>query len=203
MGVSTSMKPRASSCAPQTSDDLARACTKISLRFRIRDQVQIALAVADFDVFQAVPFLRHGQQNLRKERELLGVNAQLAGAGAEQIAFDADDVAQIEHFVQLVFALRNRVLADIDLQALARLLQVQEAGLAHAAHGLDAAGDARPAACRAKFLGGLRAVFAENLRNGMREIEPLAVGAESERFNLGGAVAGAARTDRLQGTFSD
>ena len=72
------------------------------------------------------------------------MHAQLAGAGAEQIAFDADDVAQIEQLVETIVALGNRVLAHVDLQAFARLHQVQESGLAHAADGLDAAGDAHP-----------------------------------------------------------
>ena len=89
-------------------------------------------------------------------------------------------------FVQLVIALGNRVLAHVDLQPLARLHQVQEAGLAHAADGLDAAGDAHVRLV-GQFFGGLRAVLGENLRNGVSEIEALAVGPEAERLDLGGA----------------
>ena len=68
----------------------------------IGDQVQIALAVPGLDVLQAVPLLRHGEQDLGKEVELLGVDAQFAGAGAEQIAFGADDVAEIDQRPKLV-----------------------------------------------------------------------------------------------------
>ena len=63
----------------------------------IGDQVEIALAVAGLHVFQAVPFLRHGEQRLREELELLDVHAQLAGARAEEVALHADDVADIDH----------------------------------------------------------------------------------------------------------
>ena len=88
------------------------------------------------------------------------MNAQFAGAGAKQIAFDADDVADVENLVQLVVALRNRVFADVDLKLFALLHQVQEAGLAHAANGLDAAGDDDARLERVQFLGRLGAFAA-------------------------------------------
>ena len=89
----------------------------------------------------------------------------------------------VEHLVQLIFVLRNRVLANIDLQPLARLHQVQKPGLAHPPHGLDAPGDFHLRLLR-QLLRGLRRILAQNVGNRVREIEPLAVGAESERFDL-------------------
>jgi hypothetical protein len=67
MGVSTSMKPRASSC--RRSDEIMRARVTNTLRDSgIRDQIQIALAVARLHVFEAVPFFGHGEQGFGKER---------------------------------------------------------------------------------------------------------------------------------------
>ena len=111
---------------PQRRDD-PRARHEHLAHFGIRDQIEIALAVARLDVLQPVPLLGHGEQRLREELELLRVHAQLAGARAEQVAFHADDVADIDQLEQLVIALADRVLLDVDLQPLAVLLQVREA----------------------------------------------------------------------------
>ena len=70
------------------------------------------------------------------------MDAEFAGAGAEQVAFDADDVADVEQLIERIVALRDRILAYVDLQAFAVLHQVHEAGLAHAANGENAAGEA-------------------------------------------------------------
>src|SRR5262249_13456745 len=109
---------------------------------RIRDQVEIALPVADLDVFQSVPFFGQVEENLRKERDLFGVDAQFACARPEDVTVDADDVAEIENLVKFVFVFGNRVLADVDLDPFARLLDVHESGFAHAADGKNPAGDA-------------------------------------------------------------
>ena len=73
---------------------------------------------------------------------MFDVNAQFVGPGAEQVAFHADQVAQIEQLVERVFLFADRIFAHIDLKLLAILHQVREAGLAHAANGHDAACDA-------------------------------------------------------------
>ena len=112
---------------------------------------------------------------MREELQLLGVDAELAGAGAEQVAFHADDVADIQHLEELEIALAHGVFLDVDLQALAVLLQVREAGLAHVADGHDAAGDAH-AHLRRQFFGGLGAILRQDLGNGVGELEPAAVG---------------------------
>jgi hypothetical protein len=97
----------------------------------VGDEVEVALAVAGFDVFESVPFFGHGEERFREEMELVGVHAELAGAGAEEVAIDA------------VVGIGDGVFADVDLEALAILEEVREAGLAHAADGEDASGDAR------------------------------------------------------------
>src|SRR5580698_10897387 len=81
--------------APQRRNNL-RTRHEYPLRLRIRDQVEIPLPVADFNVFEAMKLFRQRQQDLRKERQLLGVDTQLARPCAEKIAFDADYVARIQ-----------------------------------------------------------------------------------------------------------
>ena len=175
-------KPVRFELPPQRRDDL-RPRQENLLRFRIGDQVQIALAVADLHVFESMPLFRHVEQRFRQERQFLGVHAQLTRARAEQVAVDAHDIARFEHLEQRVFVLGNRVLADIRLEPLAGLQQVHESRLAHQADGRDAAGDAHLRLIGELF-GGLRAVFGKNPRDGVREIESLPVGPKSERFNF-------------------
>ena len=153
IGVSTSMKPRSSSCRRSDAITLARV-TKALANVGIRDQIEVALAVARLDVFEAMPLLRHGKQRLREEVEPVDVDAELAGPGAEQIALRADDVAEIEQLPELIILLRHGVLLDVDLELLAVLHQMRESGLAHAAYGLNPAADLY-ADSRLEFFGGL------------------------------------------------
>ncbi len=70
-----------------------------------------------------------------------GVEGELAGAGAHEEAADADVVAEVEKFVEVEEVFPDVVLADVDLEALAVLLDLGEAGFALDADGHDAAGD--------------------------------------------------------------
>ncbi len=79
---------------------------------------------------------------LARKVELFDVDGELAGAGAEEVAADADVVAEVEELVEGEGVLADVVLADVDLQALAALLELGEAGLALDADGHDASGDA-------------------------------------------------------------
>ena len=110
--------------------------------FRIRDQIEIALAIARLDIFQAVPFFRHREQRLGEEIQVFDMNAQFIGPGAEQVAFDADEVAQVEELIERIFLFADGVLAHVDLESLAILHQMREASFAHAANGHNAPGDA-------------------------------------------------------------
>src|SRR5712691_2423736 len=86
---------------PKRRDD-PRPRDKHLLIFRVGDQVQVPLAVANLNVLEAVEFLRHRQQNLREESQLPGVDAQLPGPGAEQVAVHSDDVAQVQQLEQRI-----------------------------------------------------------------------------------------------------
>ena len=69
------------------------------------------------------------------------MDGQFAGAGTEEIAGDADVIAQVEQLVELKALFADRVETHIDLQALAALLQLRKASLALCADGHDASGD--------------------------------------------------------------
>jgi len=69
------------------------------------------------------------------------VEGELAGAGAHEVAADADVVAEVEELVEREEVFADVVFADVDLEALAVLLEGGEAGFALDADGHDAAGD--------------------------------------------------------------
>ena len=60
--------------------------TKTSRTSGLTNEVDVALAVAQFDVGEAVPFFGQRQKVLGEEGELFDVDAELAGACAEEIA---------------------------------------------------------------------------------------------------------------------
>ncbi len=108
----------------------------------VHEEVDVALAVAELGVGEAVVLVGQGEQGLGEEGELADVDGELAGAGAEEVADDADVVAEVEELVEGEGVFADVVLADVDLHALARLLELGEAGLALDADGHDASGDA-------------------------------------------------------------
>jgi hypothetical protein len=130
-----------------------------------------------------MPFFGHREQRLGQEIQALGMDAQLAGSGSEEVAVHADDVAQIQAFLQCEIVLTNAVLANVDLQPLAVLLQMSESGLAHAPDCENAAGHAH-GYMRLQLLGGLVAVLSQDLLDGVGEIEAMAVGLETERLDF-------------------
>ncbi len=107
----------------------------------VHDEVYVALAVAKFHVLEAVIFVGQGEHGLGKKAQCglrltffiglrRGLEGELAGAGAHQVAANADVVAQVEQFVEREDRFADVVLADVDLEASAAPLQVREAGLA-------------------------------------------------------------------------
>ena len=86
------------------SADRAAARLENFPHFRVDHQIEVALAVADFDVGEAVPFLRQRQERLRQELQSLGVDGQLASLGPEEVPRDAHEVADVEEFIELPVA---------------------------------------------------------------------------------------------------
>ena len=114
------------------------------------------------------------------------MDAQLAGAGAEEVTLDAHDVADVEQLEKLVAGIAHGVLLHVDLQPFAVLLQVGESGLAHVAHCHQAPGHADAHLGR-QLLGGLPSVTGQNLGNRVGEVEAAPVGPLSQRFDLANA----------------
>ena len=66
--------------AAQRRDDL-RARDEHLADFGIGDQIEITLAVARLDIFQAMPLFRHREQRLGEEIQMFDVDAQLVRSG--------------------------------------------------------------------------------------------------------------------------
>ena len=104
--------------------------------------------VARFLIGQAVVLLRQGTQRLTEQRDLLGAHAHLAALGAEHLALDADDIADVVLLEAVVLLLIHLVLAGVELDAAGLVLQIAKADLAHAAFAHQAARDADLAALK-------------------------------------------------------
>ncbi len=128
--------------APQLGNHLC-ALAEDFLHFLVRDQVEVALAIAHLDVGQAVPFFRQRQQRLGQKRELLDPDGQLIRPGPEQMPGDSDEVPHVQQLKQLKRLFSDHVELDVDLDALACSLKVRKTGFAMQAQRNDASGDPR------------------------------------------------------------
>ena len=75
-----------------------------NLRLRIDDEVDVALAVAQLVVGEAVELLGQRPQRLHEEADRARVHGELALHGLEEVPFHADDVAEIPVLEVLVAA---------------------------------------------------------------------------------------------------
>ena len=128
---------------------------KARARGLVHDQVDVALAVLQLLVLHAVELVGQRAQAFCQQADRRGVDRQLALAGAEHVALDGDDVAQVpvlEGFVDIL----AHVLGDVGLDAAGGILHGGEAGLAHHPFQHHAAGDAggNLLASFQRFLGG-------------------------------------------------
>ena len=85
-----------------------------------------------------------GWGRLAKHNEALDHDAQLAAARAEQLALDAEKVAEVEELRRLPCVLAQSIAAEEELKARAVFQQVEEDGAAHATARNGAPGDANP-----------------------------------------------------------
>ena len=134
----------------------------------VHEEIDVALAVAQFHICQAMILLRQRQHGLGEKRNGLYVQAEFAGAGAEEVPAHSNVIAEVEQLVELEGFLSDRVQTHINLQTLSALLQMREPGLALAANCHESSGDGYGNAVRLKVFGGAFAILLENLRNRMR-----------------------------------
>ena len=148
------------------------------------DEIDVAHAVAQLDVGEAVELLGHRQKIFGEEGQLFDVDAELAGAGAEEIALDADVVADVEELVELPQLVADGIFLDVDLELLAGLLKMGEAGFAHEADGDQASGNGDGDALGLELLAGAGGVRGENLGHLVGGIEVVRVGRLTKGFDL-------------------
>ena len=68
----------------------------------VEERLRITLAVAGFQVLQAVPFFGQGVEGFGGELVSGGMNGHFAGPGAEEIALDSHKIAQVKILVELL-----------------------------------------------------------------------------------------------------
>ena len=112
------------------------------------------------------------------------MNAEFARARAEQISADSDMIAQVKQLPKFVSRIADRIFLDVDLQPLAVLLQVREAGLAHQPDCHDASRNPHGHARRFQFLRRLPAVLGQNLRHGVAVVKLARIRRMPESLNL-------------------
>ena len=125
---------------PQMLDEL-RADDEVALDLGVDDQVDITLTIARLLVGQAVELLGQRQQGFAEQRDLLCADAHLAALCAENLAVDADDVADVVFLEAVIVLLVHLVLAGVELDAARLVLKIAEGDLAHAALGHHAPRD--------------------------------------------------------------
>ena len=125
---------------PQMLDEL-RADDEVALDLGVHDQVDITLTIAGLLVGQAVELLGQRQQGFGQERDRLRAHGHFAALGAEDLALDADDIADVVFLEAVVRGLVHLILAGVELDAAGLVLQIAEGDLAHAALGHETARD--------------------------------------------------------------
>ena len=101
----------------------------------VDDQIDIPLTIAGVGVGQTVEFFRQRLQALGQQRDLLGVDGDLAGFGFEHGAADADQIADIKFFEIGIWLLPNDVPRHIRLDGALQILHMAKGRFAHHAFG--------------------------------------------------------------------
>ena len=152
-------------------------------RLGIAEEVDVALAIALFDIGQTVPFLGRRQQALGEERDLLGEDGQLAGLGVAEPAVDSDQIAQVEQFDDAPAFVADLFLADEDLDPLGPVAKVEEVDFPLPAAQHDPPGDANGGAGRLAAGLSRRNRQRADRRDGLVPLESLAPGVDSQGGN--------------------
>ena len=85
---------------PEEADDRRPALEDLA-GLGVHGQVEVALAVALLDVLEAVPLLRKRPEAFREKRQGTRLDRKLAGARPEELALDAQPVAEVQRAVEL------------------------------------------------------------------------------------------------------
>jgi hypothetical protein len=135
----------------------------------VGDEIDVALAVAQLHVLQAVPLLRQRAHRLGQHLEGFGHQGQLTGLRHEGRARGADEVPALDALPDLVVGLAHLVLLDVDLQLARPVGQLDEGRLAEAPVGDDPPGDLEPVLRQHRGVGPLGGVGGGRRRLGAGE----------------------------------
>ena len=152
--------------------------------FRVHDQIDVTLPVAQLHIRKPVPFFRKRQQVLGKECDLLHMNGEFAGPGTEQISAYANVITEVEQAIQLKSLLPDGILLHIDLQSLPILLQMSKTCLAHEPVRHNAAGDADLYAACVQLFRRLLRKSGKDLPNVIGVVVAVGIRPLTEGFNL-------------------
>ena len=111
-------------------------------RLLVRDQVELAAAVARLDVGQPVVLVGRRAQRLGEQLEALDAQRELAAAGADRDAVDADQVAEVERRGAARRPRPEHVDARVQLDRPVRSTRSRNAALARLAPRGEPPGDA-------------------------------------------------------------
>ena len=95
------------------------------------DEIEVALAIADFRVRQAAPLVGHRAQRLAQERALRDEDRQFAALRPERMPLDADPVARIHPLLdKAVLRFPHFIELEVQLQRIRLVLKISEHRLA-------------------------------------------------------------------------
>ena len=154
------------------ADDFAALAEDVA-DFRVGDEVHIPLAVADFDVGEALVLFGQGAERLGKQGHLITGEGQLVGLGAEKLPMHAHDVADVELFEILVGFLTHKIFGRVALDTAAAIHKMEERDLAERAVGDDAPGTGERLVQFFELGGGTGFVFGPDGPSVMRLHEPI------------------------------
>ncbi len=122
---------------------------------------------------------------LRQKFYFRGIDGELVRPRAKQMAFHADDIADVQELIHAKVALGQRILLDVDLNLRAAVGQHQEIGLAEAADAQNAAAGNGVDAVLFELRPGLPAVRANQVADRGISLEPMRVGIDTQLRELG------------------
>ena len=113
------------------------------LNFGVNYKVNIALTVSCILILQTVPLFGQREERLGKELDLLRMNRDLALSCSENEALNTDDVTDVPLLLEFLEYISTNVIgADIYLDPVSIVTQVDEVSLTHITPAHDPAGDA-------------------------------------------------------------
>ncbi len=151
---------------------------------RVHDQVQIPLAVPDLDIREAVPFLRQRREALDEKVHARRPDGKLVRLRAEQPAFNANEVAEVERLENLEVEFRNGVLPHVDLNRLQTVGEHKKVRLAERPHPENASAGGRWNLVRVELVMRPLAIGGRQFRNRVRAIETARIDFHAERHEL-------------------